>query len=158
MTKIRKSGALALLLLGLTVLGACSAQPRKTPMTAKVVNRTTYPIADIRISPASSDDWGPSRIDTVLQEGEERELDLGSFTEEELNSGFNVQIYGEDDEPISPDHDPSGAIFFDNGEYLIFAPPDTGWFLFIDVLYDEEKYDQTFEEYYAIDEASREAQ
>lgn len=158
MTQIRKTGALTLLLLGMLALGACSARPHKTPMTAKVVNRTTYPIADIRISPASSDEWGPSRIGAVLQEGEEREIDLGSFTEEELNSGFNVQIYGEDDEPISPDHDPGEAIFFDSGESLIFAPPDTGWFLFIDVLYDEEKYDQTFEEYYAIDEASREAQ
>lgn len=37
-------------------LAACGA--KQYPMEITVVNRTTYPIADIRISLTSEEDWG----------------------------------------------------------------------------------------------------
>ena len=92
---------LVLAVLSLTLLTGCGE--KKWPMQVTVVNRTTCPIADIRLSLASEEDWGPNRIEAVLEEGESIEIDLGEYTEEELNIGFNIQFYGENDEPVNPD-------------------------------------------------------
>ncbi len=125
-------------------LSACGT--KKYPMHITVVNRTTYPIADVRISLDSDENWGPARIDTILYDGDSAEIDLGEYTREELDTvGFDVQFYGENDEPIYPDAEP-GAIFPDDGDYLIFAPPGTGYRLFMDTAYDSEKYDRLIAE------------
>ena len=132
----------------LLLLAACAKgqDHRKSSMEITVVNRTTRPIADIRISPADSDDWGPSRIQNTLYEGETAKIDLGQFTKEELDAGFHIQIYGEDGAPISPDYDSSWPTCFDDGDWLIFAPPDTNCFLFTDTSYNKEAYDQKIAE------------
>ena len=96
-------------------LAACGA--KQYPMEITVVNRTTYPIADIRISLTSEEDWGENRLETTLAEGESTEIDLGEYTEGQLNEGFSLQFYGEDGEPVNPDYDPSSPMFFDNGTY-----------------------------------------
>lgn len=130
-------------------LAACGA--KQYPMEITVVNRTTYPIADIRISLTSEEDWGENRLETTLAEGESTEIDLGEYTEGQLNEGFSLQFYGEDGEPVNPDHDPSSPMFFDNGDFLIFAPPDLSVALFLDTAYDKEVYDQKIVESYAAD-------
>ena len=139
---------LALTLLSLILLAGCGE--KKWPMQITVVNRTTYPISDIRISLASNEDWGSSnRIETTLEEGESAVIDLGEFTEAELtNDGFNIQFYGEDDEPINPDYDPQNPAFFDNGDYLILAPPDISVSMFMDTGYDAAEYDKKIMEFY----------
>ena len=130
-------------------LAACGA--KQYPMEITVVNRTTYPIADIRISLTSEEDWGENRLETTLAEGESTEIDLGVYTEGQLNEGFSLQFYGEDGEPVNPDYDPSSPMFFDNGDFLIFAPPDLSVALFLDTAYDKEVYDQKIVESYAAD-------
>ena len=99
-------------------LAACGA--KQYPREITVVNRTTYPIADIRISLTSEEDWGENRLETTLAEGESTEIDLGVYTEGQLNEGFNLQFYGADGEPVNPDYAPSSPMFFDNGDFLIF--------------------------------------
>ena len=137
---------LAVLCLIAMLIALCSCGETKTQMKITVVNRTTQPIADIRISPANSDDWGSNRINETLYEGEYIELDLGSFSKEELDAGFEIQIYGEDVMPISPDYDPYTPTFFDSGDWLIFAPPETNCFMFMDTGYDAAEYDQKIAE------------
>lgn len=138
---------LALTLLSLILLAGCGE--KKWPMQITVVNRTTYPISDIRISLASDEDWGDNRIETTLEEGESADIDLGEFTEVELtNEGFNIQFYGEDGEPVNPDYDPQNPTFFDNGDYLILAPPDISVSMFMDTGYDAAEYDQKIMEFY----------
>lgn len=136
-----------LALLSLTLLAGCGE--KKWPMQITVVNRTTCPIADIRFSLASDEDWGPNRIETTLEEGECADIDLGEFSEAELtNDGFNIQFYGEDGEPINPDYDPQNPTFFDNGDYFIFAPPDISVAIFMDTSYDAAEYDRKIMECY----------
>lgn len=53
-------------------LAACGA--KQYPMQITVVNRSTYPIADIRISLTSEEDWGENRLEATLAEGESRQL------------------------------------------------------------------------------------
>ena len=138
---------LALAALSFALLAGCGE--KKWPMQITVVNRTTYPISDIRITLASDEDWGTNRIETTLDEGESAEIDLGEFTEAELtNDGFNIQFYGEDGEPVNPDYDPQSPTFFDNGDYLILAPPDISVAMFMDIGYDAAEYDQKIMEFY----------
>ena len=127
----KRLSLLMLAALSFALLAGCGE--KKWPMQITVVNRTTYPISDIRISLASDEDWGANRIETTLEEGESADIDLGEFTEAELtNDGFNIQFYGEDGEPVNPDYDPQNPTFFDNGDYLILAPPDISVAMFMD--------------------------
>ena len=75
--KIKKSflSLLALTFLSAALLAGCGE--KQWPMQITVVNRTTYPISDIRISLASDEDWGSNRIETTLMEGESADIDLG---------------------------------------------------------------------------------
>lgn len=138
----------ALVLLCLS-LAACGA--KQYPMQITVVNRSTYPIADIRISLTSEEGWGENRLETTLKEGESAGIDLGEYTEEQLSAGFHLQFYGEDGQPVNPDYDPSSSTFFENGDFLIFSPPDLGIAIFMDTAYDRETYDQKIAELYAAD-------
>ena len=138
--------ALALLCLSLAACGA-----KQYPMQITVVNRSTYPIADIRISLTSEEGWGENRLETTLEEGESAGIDLGKYTEEQLSAGFHLQFYGEDGQPVNPDYDPSSPTFFENGDFLIFSPPDLSIALFLDTAYDRETYDQKIAELYAAD-------
>ena len=138
--------ALALLCLSLAACGA-----KQYPMQIAVVNRSTYPIADIRISLASEEGWGENRLETTLEEGESVGIDLGEYTGEQLSAGFHLQFYGEDGQPVNPDYDPSSPTFFENGDFLIFSPPDLGIAIFMDTAYDRETYDQKIAELYAAD-------
>lgn len=98
--------ALALLCLS---LAACGAKQYPTQIT--VVNRSTYPIADIRISLNPEEGWGENRLETTLEEGESAGIDLGEYTEEQLSAGFHLQFYGEGGQPVNPDYDPSSPTF-----------------------------------------------
>ena len=138
--------ALALLCLSLAACGA-----KQYPMQITVVNRSTYPIVDIRISLTSEEGWGENRLETTLKEGESAGIDLGEYTEEQLSAGFHLQFYGEDGQPVNPDYDPSSSTFFENGDFLIFSPPDLGIAIFMDTAYDRETYDQKIAELYAAD-------
>lgn len=138
--------ALALLCLS---LAACGAKQYPTQIT--VVNRSTYPIADIRISLNPEEGWGENRLETTLEEGESAGIDLGEYTEEQLSAGFRLQFYGEGGQPVNPDYDPSSPTFFENGDFLIFSPPDLSIALFLDTAYDRETYDQKIAELYAAD-------
>ena len=140
MKKTRKLLAiLALAAMSLMLLVGCGE--KKTALHVTVVNRTTYTIADIRFSPSTAEDWGPNRLETTLEEGEMAEIDLGEYTQEELDSGFNVQFYGEDGEPINPDYDPSAVNYFGDGDYFIFAPPEGSVAFYMDTGYDAAEYD-----------------
>lgn len=143
----KRLSLLTLMALSLVLLASCGE--KKWPMQITVVNRTTYPISDIRISLASDEDWGANRIETTLEEGDSADIYLGEFTEAELtNDGFNIQFYGEDGEPVNPDYNPQNPTFFDNGDYFILAPPDISVAMFMDTGYDAAEYDQKIMEFY----------
>ena len=141
--------AFTLALLLCLSLAACGA--KQYPMQITVVNRSTYPIADIRISLTSEEGWGENRLEATLKEGESAGISLGEYTEEQLSAGFHLQFYGEDGQPVNPDYDPSSPTFFENGDFIIFSPPDLSIAIFMDTAYDRETYDQKIAELYDAD-------
>ncbi len=136
----RNAAYLGIFLAILLCMTACGKQQMK--VTA--VNRTGVSIYDIRISPAVDEELGPNRIEgySPLSDGWSIEIDLGNYTEKDLENGFYIQIFGMDGEPVTPDHVPFYPTFFENGSYLIFAPSDLNVFMFIDSDYDPGKYDE----------------
>lgn len=66
----RKTPVLCLLaaaLVSLALLAGCGAKAQ--PVHITVVNRTTLPLADLRIKLVSEKDFGENRLETTLQEG-----------------------------------------------------------------------------------------
>ena len=137
-----KRGVAFLAILTAVLLGLTACGRRQMKVTA--VNRTGVDIADIRISLAVDEELGPNRIEgySPLSDGWSMELDLGSYTEKELEKGFYIQVFGMDGTPVTPDYEPFNPTFFENGSFLIFAPPDLNVFMFIDSDYDPAKYDE----------------
>ena len=138
-------------LLMFTLVLLCLSLAKHYPMQITVVNRSTYPIADIRISLTSEEGWGENRLEATLKEGESAGISLGEYTEEQLSAGFHLQFYGEDGQPVNPDYDPSSPTFFENGDFIIFSPPDLSIAIFMDTAYDRETYDQKIAELYDAD-------
>ena len=148
---MRQRGSLLMFTLVLLCLSLAACGAKHYPMQITVVNRSTYPIADIRISLTSEEGWGENRLEATLKEGESAGISLGEYTEEQLSAGFHLQFYGEDGQPVNPDYDPSSPTFFENGDFIIFSPPDLSIAIFMDTAYDRETYDQKIAELYDAD-------
>ena len=148
---MRQRSSLLMFTLVLLCLSLAACGAKQYPMEITVVNRSTYPIADIRISLTSEEGWGENRLEATLKEGESAGISLGEYTEEQLSAGFHLQFYGEDGQPVNPDYDPSSPTFFENGDFIIFSPPDLSIAIFMDTAYDRETYDQKIAELYDAD-------
>ena len=148
---MRQRSSLLMFTLVLLCLSLAACGAKHYPMQITVVNRSTYPIADIRISLTSEEGWGENRLEATLKEGESAGIRLGEYTEEQLSAGFHLQFYGEDGQPVNPDYDPSSPTFFENGDFIIFSPPDLSIAIFMDTAYDRETYDQKIAELYDAD-------
>ena len=148
---MRQRSSLLMFTLVLLCLSLAACGAKHYPMQITVVNRSTYPIADIRISLTSEEGWGENRLEATLKEGESAGISLGEYTEEQLSAGFHLQFYGEDGQPVNPDYDPSSPTFFENGDFIIFSPPDLSIAIFMDTAYDRETYDQKIAELYDAD-------
>lgn len=148
---MRQRSSLLMFTLVLLCLSLAACGAKHYPMQITVVNRSTYPIADIRISLTSEEGWGENRLEATLKEGESAGISLGEYTEEQLSAGFHLQFYGEDGQSVNPDYDPSSPTFFENGDFIIFSPPDLSIAIFMDTAYDRETYDQKIAELYDAD-------
>ena len=143
-------GLLVLALMSLALLAGCGAGAQSLHIT--VVDRSTVPIADLRFKPVTAEDWGENLLETTLAEGESIELDLGSYTEAELDGGFHLQFYGEDGEPIDPAYDPDTVTMVEDGAVFILVPPGLSVAFFVDDAYDEAVYDEKIAALYESDE------
>ena len=146
--KQEKKSFLILIVL-LSCVGLCACSVGRKPLGITVVNRTTYPVEDIRIREADGKEWGENLLETTLAEGESTKIDLGKYTAAELGRGFQVQFYGEDEKPVNPNYDPDTATILENDSFLIFTPPDVSVPIFVDSAYDSVVYDKKIAKLYA---------
>ena len=108
-----------ILIVLLSCVGLCACSVGRKPLGITVVNRTTYPVEDIRIREADGKEWGENLLETTLAEGESTKIDLGKYTAAELGRGFQVQFYGEDEKPVNPNYDPDTVTIVENGRQAI---------------------------------------
>ena len=123
---------LAAALVSLALLAGCGAKAQ--PVYITVVNRTTLPLADLRIKLVSEEDFGENRLETTLQEGETASIQLGRYTQDQLDGGCNLQFYDETGEPVYPEYDPDTVTLVESGNVFILAPPNLGVTLFVNTL------------------------
>ena len=144
---------LAAALVGLALLAGCGAKAQ--PVHITVVNRTTLPLADLRIKLVSEEDFGENRLETTLQEGETASLDLGRYTQAQLDGGCNLQFYDETGEPVYPEYDPDTVTLVESGNVFILAPPNLSVTLFVDNSYDPAAYDEKIAALYDLADDGR---
>ena len=144
---------LAAALVGLALLAGCGAKAQ--PVHITVVNRTTLPLGDLRIKLVSEESWGENRLETTLQEGETAVLDLGRYTQAQLDGGCNLQFYDETGEPVYPEYDPDTVTLVESGNVFILAPPNLSVTLFVDNSYDPAAYDEKIAALYDLADDGR---
>ena len=152
----RKTPVLCLLaaaLVGLALLAGCGAKAQ--PVHITVVNRTTLPLADLRIKLVSEEDFGENRLETTLQEGETASIQLGQYTQAQLDGGCNLQFYDETGEPVYPEYDPDTVTLMESGNVFILAPPNLSVTLFVDNSYDPAAYDEKIAALYDLADDGR---
>ena len=144
---------LAAALVGLALLAGCGAKAQ--PVHITVVNRTTLPLGDLRIKLVSEEAFGENRLETTLQEGETASIQLGSYTQDQLDGGCNLQFYDETGEPVYPEYDPDTVTLMESGNVFILAPPNLGVTLFVDSSYDPAAYDEKIAALYDLADDGR---
>ena len=144
---------LAAALVSLALLAGCGAKAQ--PVYITVVNRTTLPLADLRIKLVSEEDFGENRLETTLQEGETASIQLGRYTQDQLDGGCNLQFYDETGEPVYPEYDPDTVTLVESGNVFILAPPNLGVTLFVDSSYDPAAYDEKIAALYDLADDGR---
>ena len=152
----RKTPVLCLLaaaLVSLALLAGCGAKAQ--PVHITVVNRTTLPLADLRIKLVSEEDFGENRLETTLQEGETASIQLGQYTQAQLDGGCNLQFYDETGEPVYPEYDPDTVTLVESGNVFILAPPNLSVTLFVDSSYDPAAYDEKIAALYDLADDGR---
>ena len=135
----KKLAAIILALALCLSLAACGGSD--TEVTATIVNRTGVTIGNVCISPASSDSWGDGLLSGELADGAMTTVSIGSFSEKELEAGFNIIVYDDMNLAIYDDSFSTDPCFFDSGNYLIFMPADMTSVMYIDTGYDAAEYD-----------------
>ena len=97
--KLRILSCFLIFALCFSMLSACGSN--STDVTITLVNRSGQPVSELYITPATNDEWGNTLLDAPLEDGAMQQIDLGAYSKEELDAGFNILIYNMDDEPIT---------------------------------------------------------
>lgn len=130
-----------------------SGRQSNETLSVTIVNRSLQDVAEVYICPAGSDDWGETRIETTLFDGDMASVDLGSIP---LEDGFNICFFGPDGTMLN---DFSGeALYFNDRDYLVLLPPESDVPLDIVSAYSGSKYDKMINEYLSAPEAEQDPQ
>ena len=132
------------ILLCLMLLSACGSN--STDVTITLVNRSGQPVSELYITPATNDEWGNTLLDAPLEDGAMQQIDLGAYSKEELDAGFNILIYNMDDELFYNETLDEQDLTISDKDYLVFLPPNGETELEITATYDSSKYDALAEE------------
>ena len=139
MKKTRLCAVLLAAILLLALLTACGET--STDLTISVVNRSGQEVSEIYITTTSSDSWGMTRIETPMADQDTVQIQLGSFTEQELSEGFNFLIYDADGMQTYDTALSEQVFTLNNGDYVVLLPVDSEVSLDITPTYNATNYD-----------------
>lgn len=99
MKKLNKLICLLLALALCLCLAACGGSG--TEYTVLLVNMTDAVLSEVNFTTESADEWGDNLLgNSPLDPGESVELNLGSFSDEEVEDGFCITAYDDDDNDL----------------------------------------------------------
>jgi hypothetical protein len=134
MEYIKKAAAVLMTITIAFSLSACSLVEEETApqeplssMVVNIVNQTGQTIGDLRMSLAADEEWGENLLETELKDKEVIEINLGEFSQKDLDAGFNIQACDEIGMELYDETFSANPTFFKNGNYLILCRRTTAF-------------------------------
>ena len=133
-----------------SLLAGCGEKDVSVSVT--LVNRSGRDISSISITPSTSSDWDTEFVDGMFHDGESIESGLGTYKESEVPSAYNILVYNDENYILYDTSVDELDFAIQDGDYIIFLPPEGEVPIEIAHDYDPSDYDEADETAYVSEE------
>ena len=132
---------LALLMSAFLLLALTACGEKEVSVSVTLVNRSGHGITSISITPSTSNEWNTEYVDGMLYDGDSVEAGLGVYKESEVPDTYNILVYGEEEYILYDTSVDELDIELDDGDYIVFLPPEGDVPFEVTDSYDPSAYD-----------------
>lgn len=151
MKKVRNL-LLVLLAAVLCLLLLTGCGEKDVTVSVTLVNRSGREISSISITPSTSTEWDTEFVDGAFADGETISANLGTYKESEVPSAYNILVYNDENYILYDTSVDELDFAIQDGDYIIFLPPEGEVPIEIAHDYDPSDYDEADETAYAFEE------
>ena len=151
MKKVRNL-LLVLLAAVLCLLLLTGCGEKDVTVSVTLVNRSGREISSISITPSTSTEWDTEFVDGAFADGETISANLGTYKESEVPSAYNILVYNDENYILYDTSIDELDFAIQDGDYIIFLPPEGEVPIEIAHDYDPSDYDEADETAYAFEE------
>ena len=151
MKKVRNL-LLVLLAAVLCLLLLTGCGEKDVTVSVTLVNRSGREISSISITPSTSTEWDTEFVDGAFADGETISANLGTYKESEVPSAYNILVYNDENYILYDTSVDELDFAIQDGDYIIFLPPEGEVPIEIAHDYDPSDYDEADETAYVSEE------
>lgn len=123
MKKIRKL-LLVTLAAALCALLLTGCGEKEVSVSVTLVNHSGHDISSISITPSTSTEWDTEFVDGTFADGESFSAGLGTYKESEVPDTYNIIVYNSEDTILYDTSVDELDFAIQDGDYIIFLPPE----------------------------------
>ena len=123
MKKIRKL-LLVTLAAALCALLLTGCGEKEVSVSVTLVNHSGHDISSISITPSTSTEWDTEFVDGTFADGESFSAGLGTYKESEVPDAYNIIVYNSEDTILYDTSVDELDFAIQDGDYIIFLPPE----------------------------------
>mgnify|MGYP002639496060 CR=1 FL=1 len=123
MKKIRKL-LLVTLAAALCALLLTGCGEKEVSVSVTLVNHSGHDISSISITPSTSTEWDTEFVDGTFADGESFSAGLGTYKESEVPDTYNIIVYNSEDTILYDTSVDELDFTIQDGDYIIFLPPE----------------------------------
>ena len=123
MKKIRNL-LLALLAAALCMALLTGCGEKEVSVSVTLVNHSGHDISSISITPSTSTEWDTEFVDGTFADGESFSAGLGTYKESEVPDTYNIIVYNSEDTILYDTSVDELDFAIQDGDYIIFLPPE----------------------------------
>ena len=151
MKKVRNL-LLVLLAAVLCLLLLTGCGEKDVTVSVTLANRSGREISSISITPSTSTEWDTEFVDGAFADGETISANLGTYKESEVPSAYNILVYNDENYILYDTSVDELDFAIQDGDYIIFLPPEGEVPIEIAHDYDPSDYDEADETAYVSEE------
>lgn len=121
--KIRKL-LLVTLAAALCALLLTGCGEKEVSVSVTLVNHSGHDISSISITPSTSTEWDTEFVDGTFADGESFSAGLGTYKESEVPDAYNIIVYNSEDTILYDTSVDELDFAIQDGDYIIFLPPE----------------------------------